>query len=1568
MDSKAAVTPPEQNPFYASSGQSGKTYASVVAAAAAASKDGGAVSSAKEIDSSPEPGDSDKGGADALSAAEKSSLEVGADVKASDEDLASPVAASSLSPESEAGEENKKVEGDGESKESVDVAEKQGGIVDEKVSDEAGAPEAAPEAVSEEKSGEDGVGITEEENKKVGEGVDGESRLENGSVDVGEKEASTDGVVGGADKEEEEEKSSLEVGADEKVSNEAASLLSEEPEAVSEKATGEDDVGVTQEEDKKVEEAVSEKLTGEDKLGVTEEENKKVEEDVDDVDDNEQSGKTYASVVAVSASKDGEAVSSEKEFASSPEAVSGDSDKGIAADKEVKTSLEVGADEKVSDEAGSPETASLLSPEPEVVSEKTTEENKKVEEGVDDVEVNAQSGKTYASVAEETVNDVEDDGELNLENKSVDVTEKQASTEVMLNENPEMENESKAAGVEEEAVVSKNNDEVTKGGETNEEERKVDVDDKIDDVAEEGSVELTNKVVDSSTIESVHVDVAKPGVAVVGDVEGIEEVKLNADGERLEVANKFDQLGHNDGDGLEVESNKSVEAVGEKLTSGADSIADSSKLEFADRSAAEAEDVAAEKLSEAATVEPDEPKVGGSEEELHVSESLTVGSVDAREDSEPAAELQSEPNSNPEAKEVSEGNIAEEGGDKLPVADIVSREFSLEGKEVEHEPSGGGVAVVDRSDSEEETEEMIFGSSEAARQFLAELEKASSGIEAHSDEANISNNMSDRIDGQIVTDSEEDVDTEDEGEEKMFDSEALAALLKAATGGGSSEGGNFTITSQDGTKLFSMDRPAGLSSSFKPLKPAAAPRPRPNIFSNPNVTVDESEINLSEEEKQKLEKLQSLRVKFLRLLQRLGQSAEDSIAAQVLYRIALLAGRQTGQLFSLDAAKKKAVEYEAEGNEELNFSLNILVLGKAGVGKSATINSILGNQKASTDAFGLSTNSVREVSETVGGIKITFIDTPGLKPAAMDQSANSKMLSSVKKVMKRCPPDIVLYVDRLDTQNRDLNNLPLLRTVTASLGASIWKNAIVTLTHAASAPPDGPSGAPLSYDVFVAQCSHIVQQSIGQAVGDLRLMNPSLMNPVSLVENHPLCRKNREGVKVLPNGQTWRPQLLLLCYSLKVLSEANALLKPQEPLDQRKLFGFRVRSPPLPYLLSSLLQSRAHPKLPTDQGGDSVDSDIEIDDVSDTEQEDGDEDEYDQLPPFKPLRKTQLAKLSKEQRKAYLEEYDYRVKLLQKKQWREELKRMREMKKNGKKVGENEFGYPGEEEDPENGAPAAVPVPLPDMVLPPSFDSDNSAYRYRFLEPTSQLLTRPVLDTHGWDHDCGYDGVNAEYSLAIASRFPATATVQTTKDKKEFNIHLDSSVSAKHGESGSTMAGFDIQNVGKQLAYVVRGETKFKNLKKNKTTLGGSVTFLGENIATGVKLEDQISLGKRFVLVGSTGTMRSQGDAAYGANLEVRLKEADFPIGQDQHSLGLSLVKWRGDLALGGNLQSQVSVGRNSKIALRAGLNNKMSGQITLRTSSSDQLQIALTAILPIAMSIYKMLRPEGATDKYSMY
>uniref|UniRef100_A0A0D9WCX6 AIG1-type G domain-containing protein n=1 Tax=Leersia perrieri TaxID=77586 RepID=A0A0D9WCX6_9ORYZ len=756
----------------------------------------------------------------------------------------------------------------------------------------------------------------------------------------------------------------------------------------------------------------------------------------------------------------------------------------------------------------------------------------------------------------------------------------------------------------------------------------------------------------------------------------------------------------------------------------------------------------------------------------------------------------------------------------------------------------------------------------------------------------------------------------------------------------------------------------GLGSSAPSLRPTAPRQPaRSNLFSPSELAVTaEPTEEMTEEEKKLHDKVELIRVKFLRLVYRLGATPEETVAAQVLYRLSLAEGirhgRQTNRAFSLDNARKKALLLEAEGKEELNFSCNILVLGKTGVGKSATINSIFGEEKSKTSAFGSATNSVREIVGNVDGVQIRIIDTPGLRPNVMDQGSNRKILASVKKYTKRCPPDIVLYVDRLDSLSRDLNDLPLLKTITSVLGSSIWFNAIVALTHAASAPPEGLNGAPMTYEVLMAQRSHIIQQSIRQAAGDMRLMNP-----VALVENHPSCRRNREGQKVLPNGQSWRHQMLLLCYSSKILSEANSLLKLQDP-NPGKLFGFRFRSPPLPFLLSSLLQSRAHPKLSPDQGGNEGDSDIELDDYSDIEQ-DEDEEEYDQLPPFKPLTKSQLGRLTKEQKNAYFDEYDYRVKLLQKKQWKDEIRRLKEMKKRGK-TDMDAYGYGNiAGENDQDPPPENVSVPLPDMVLPPSFDTDNPTYRYRFLEPTSTVLARPVLDAHGWDHDCGYDGVSVEETLALLSKFPANVAVQVTKDKKEFSIHLDSSISAKLGEDASSLAGFDIQTVGRQLAYILRGETKFKNIKKNKTTGGFSVTFLGDIVATGLKVEDQLSLGKRVALVASTGAMRAQGDTAYGANLEARLKDKDYPIGQSLSTLGLSLMKWRRDLALGANLQSQFSIGRGSKMAVRLGLNNKLSGQITVRTSTSEQVQIALLGLVPVAASIYRSFRPSEPSFAY---
>lgn len=95
------------------------------------------------------------------------------------------------------------------------------------------------------------------------------------------------------------------------------------------------------------------------------------------------------------------------------------------------------------------------------------------------------------------------------------------------------------------------------------------------------------------------------------------------------------------------------------------------------------------------------------------------------------------------------------------------------------------------------------------------------------------------------------------------------------------------------------------------------------------------------------------------------------------------------------------------------------------------------------------------------------------------------------------------------------------------------------------------------------------------------------------------------------------------------------------------------------------------------------------------------------------MKSLEISEEDSPETEAYFEEYDYRVRHLQKKQLREEVKRLRELKKNRGKDGQTSYdGYAKEAGDEESGSPSAVAVPLPDMTLPPSFDGENHTYRY----------------------------------------------------------------------------------------------------------------------------------------------------------------------------------------------------------------------------------------------------------------
>lgn len=85
------------------------------------------------------------------------------------------------------------------------------------------------------------------------------------------------------------------------------------------------------------------------------------------------------------------------------------------------------------------------------------------------------------------------------------------------------------------------------------------------------------------------------------------------------------------------------------------------------------------------------------------------------------------------------------------------------------------------------------------------------------------------------------------------------------------------------------------------------------------------------------------------------------------------------------------------------------------------------------------------------------------------------------------------------------------------------------------------TGQPLALDFFYQQRGQQLQHMLRQVSGDQRLMTPT-----TLAENSPSCPRSAEGDLVLPSGNPWCRQLLMLLFTSKILGDAAITLKPSE--------------------------------------------------------------------------------------------------------------------------------------------------------------------------------------------------------------------------------------------------------------------------------------------------------------------------------------------------------------------------------------------------------------------------------------
>ncbi|GAQ90308.1 chloroplast outer envelope translocon protein [Klebsormidium nitens] len=196
-------------------------------------------------------------------------------------------------------------------------------------------------------------------------------------------------------------------------------------------------------------------------------------------------------------------------------------------------------------------------------------------------------------------------------------------------------------------------------------------------------------------------------------------------------------------------------------------------------------------------------------------------------------------------------------------------------------------------------------------------------------------------------------------------------------------------------------------------------------------------------------------------------------------------------------------------------SLNILVLGKGAVGKSSTVNSIVGERVVTVTPFQGEIVRPEVVFRQKAGFTLSIFDTPAID----DGSVNEDLLKGMRGFLLEKPIDALLYVDRLDTYRVDDLDREAMAGITKVFGARLWKDAVLVLTHGQCNPPEGTT-----ISEYVARRTANVVAAIKQAAkkGGVTLNDV----PVAIVENSSRCNTNSGGEKILYDNSVWLPALV----------------------------------------------------------------------------------------------------------------------------------------------------------------------------------------------------------------------------------------------------------------------------------------------------------------------------------------------------------------------------------------------------------------------------------------------------------
>ena len=153
---------------------------------------------------------------------------------------------------------------------------------------------------------------------------------------------------------------------------------------------------------------------------------------------------------------------------------------------------------------------------------------------------------------------------------------------------------------------------------------------------------------------------------------------------------------------------------------------------------------------------------------------------------------------------------------------------------------------------------------------------------------------------------------------------------------------------------------------------------------------------------------------------------------------------------SPEQEQELVAQVEQQVRDALQRKLVFLLTGRTGVGKSSTINTLLGREIAPVGDYEPETAEVVPYEARIEGIACTVIDTPGLCDELPEKGNDDRYLNEIREKIRTV--DCVWFVTRLDEGRVRSDEMSGIQMISTALGNELWQHAIIVFTFSNNVP------------------------------------------------------------------------------------------------------------------------------------------------------------------------------------------------------------------------------------------------------------------------------------------------------------------------------------------------------------------------------------------------------------------------------------------------------------------------------------------------------------------------------------